>query len=335
MAFFLTGNHDVVAVSAVSGTLVWKQNTGDADPDVGSGVTLAGQMVIVGDYEVTAYDRATGRLRWRFVPPSGFAPGPSLGEGADGLVFAGSSAGRAYGIDLESGRARWATVLTDNVNTLVYPPVVAGDLVVVAYVTFLAPTRGGIVALDLQTGAERWHWPLPPSSNPSIGVGAAGSPLVVDDLVVVSNRDGTIHALRCDDGAPLWSIDGLGLPAIQNSPVLELPGPKPDFRALSRWDRTLYAGSLTGYVTAYDIDTHQRRWRFLGGQNGSIGFQMTADDRTLYVPAFSGRLTAVNTADGTERWRFGDHQNRVLWPPALVGDTAYVSGLGGFSALPK
>jgi outer membrane protein assembly factor BamB len=335
MAFFLTGSHDVVGVSAATGGVVWKHPTNDADPDVGSGIALTGGVVVAGDYDLTAFDRSTGRRLWKFAPHEGFAPGASLGDAGPQVVLAGSSAGRVHAVDLQSGRARWTALLSDNPNTHVYGPIVAGDLVVATYTTFAAPTTGGVAALDLNTGDERWHVPLPPSSSALIGTGAAGSPLLVDDLVVVCNRDGSVHALRRTDGSAVWRIDGLNLPLIPNSPVPELPGPKPDFRALARSGRRLFAGSLTGYVVAYDLDTRVQRWRHLGAQNGSIGFQMAASDRTLYFPAFSGRLTAVNIADGTERWRYGDHLNRVLWPPALVGTRAYVSGLGSFAALER
>jgi outer membrane protein assembly factor BamB len=335
MAFFLTGAHDVVAVSAADGHVVWAQATGDADPDVGTGVNVSGETVVAGDYDLTAYDRASGQLLWKFAPREGYAPGASLGDVRDGVVVTGSSDGRVHAVDLQSGQARWTAVLTANTSTHVYGPIIAGDLVVAGYTTFRAPTTGGVVALDVLTGEARWHVALPASSNPLVGVGAAGSPLRVDDLVVVSNRDGSIHGLRRADGAAVWRIEGLDLPLIPNSPIPEPPGPKPDIRALARSGRRLFAGSLTGHVVAYDLDTRARRWRHLGAQNGSIGFQIAADDRTVYFPAFSGRLTAVRIADGTERWRYGDYLNRVLWPPALVGNRAYVSGLGGFAALEK
>jgi outer membrane protein assembly factor BamB len=335
MAFFLTRAHDVVGVSTANGGVAWKQATGDDDPPVGSGIVLIGETVVAGDYDLTAYDRASGRPLWKFAPREGFAPGASLGEAGPGAVLAGSSAGFVHAVDLQSGNPWWTARITDQANTHVYAPILAGDLVVAAYTTFTAPTTGGVVALDFHTGEERWHVALPASSNALVGVGAAGSPLLVNDLIVVCNRDGSIHALKRSDGTAVWRIDGLNLPLIPNSPVPEPPGPKPDFRALARSGRRLFAGSLTGYVVAYDLETRAQRWRHLGAQNGSIGFQMAADDRTLYFPAFSGRLTAVSIADGTERWRYGDYLNRVLWPPALVGTRAYVSGLGSFAALDR
>jgi len=86
---------------------------------------------------------------------------------------------------------------------------------------------------------------------------------------------------------------------------VNLPGRQTvdDFRSLARSGRTLVAGSLTGVVDAYDLTTHEKRWRYSGELNGSIAFALGADERYVYVPYVGGRLVALNIADGTERWR--------------------------------
>src|SRR5262245_20098286 len=161
MAFFLTATHDVIGVSAANGGVVWRQATGDADPPVGTGIVLNGETVVAGDYDLTAFDRSSGRRLWKFAPREGFAPGASLGEAGPEVVLAGSSAARVHAVDLQSGQPRWTALLTPNTNTHVYGPIITGDLVVAAYTTFTAPTTGGVVALDFRTGEERWHVALP------------------------------------------------------------------------------------------------------------------------------------------------------------------------------
>ena len=332
--YFLSGSHQVTAVSLVNGSVRWQRETGEADPVVGNGVVLAGTTVIAGDYNVTAWDRTTGAFRWRFVPPIGFGAGAYLGAVAGDMVLAGSASGQVYAIDWSSGLARWIATVEDGTRALVYEPVLDGDLVFAGYTVMSTPTHGGVVALSAGTGEERWRVELPRPPN-GIGVGAAGKPLVIDDLVVVANRDGSIHALARNDGESRWVVTGLNLPLFPNSPFPEPPGPKTDFRALAASGRTLFAGSLLGYVVAYDLDTRRERWRHLGGQNGSIGFHLTADAQALYFPSFSGRLTAVNVTNGVERWRIGDGLNTFLFPPALDGSAAYASAFGGFYALRK
>jgi outer membrane protein assembly factor BamB len=333
-AYFLSGSHQVTAVSVANGSVRWQRETGEADPLVGNGVVLAGATVIVGDYNVTAWDRGTGAFRWRFVPPVGFGAGAYLGAVAGDTVLAGSASGQVYAIDVSSGEAGWIATIEEGIRTLVYEPVLDGALVYAGYTVMSTPTHGGVVALNAETGEERWRAELPRPPN-GIGAGAAGKAVVVDDLVVMANRDGSIHAFAKGDGASRWVIRGLDLPLFPNSPVPEPPGPRTDFRALAATGRTLFAGSLLGYVVAYDLDTRRERWRHLGGQNGSIGFQLTADAQALYFPSFSGRLTAVNVTTGTERWRIGDGLNSFLFPPALDGSAAYASAFGGFYALRK
>jgi outer membrane protein assembly factor BamB len=332
MAFFLSAGHEVTAVSSGSGAMLWRRHTGDSDAIVGNGVQLANDTLIVGDYNITAWDRATGAFRWRFVPPVGFAPGAYLGTVTEELVFAGSATGQVYAVDGQSGEARWTRTIGEGARTLVYEPVLDRDLLVAAFATMTSPTTGGIAAFEASTGAERWRAQFPPAAN-GIGVGAAGKPLVAGSLVVVSNRDGSIHALGRDDGAPVWSIPGLDVRLLRASPITERPGPRPDFRALTVSAGSLFAGSLFGYVTAYDLDTRKERWRHLGGQNGSIGLHLSASVQTLYFPAFSGRLTAVSTAKGVEQWRIGDGQNTFLFPPALTAGAVYATSFDGFYAL--
>jgi outer membrane protein assembly factor BamB len=331
-AYFLSASHEVVAVSSHDGALRWRQPTGESDPVVGNGVQLAGSTLVAGDYNITAWDRETGTFRWRFVPSRGFGPGAYLGAVNDELVFAGSASGHLYGIELESGRTRWMRTIADGGQTVVYEPVLDRDLLAAAFATIATPTAGGLAVFEALSGRELWRVLFPVSAN-GIGVGAAGKPLMVSGLVIVANRDGVIHAFARDTGAPAWTLPALDVRLLPDSPVPAPPGPRPDFRALAASGRALFAGSLFGDVIAYDLDTRQERWRHLGGQNGSIGFHLSADTQTLYFPAFSGRLTAVHTATGVERWRIGDRDNMFLFPPVIAGDVAYATAFTGFYAL--
>src|SRR4029079_4293683 len=94
--FFLSRQHDVTAVKLTTGAVRWSHKTGEPDAVIGAGITVASGLVVAGDYNVTAFDRTTGETRCRFVPQVGWAPGAYLGGAQDGVVFAGSGAGRVY-----------------------------------------------------------------------------------------------------------------------------------------------------------------------------------------------------------------------------------------------
>src|SRR5215207_2415673 len=67
-AYFLTRDHDVVAVDIETGTVRWRSTTGGAgDVPTGTTVRVAASRVIVGDGGIVALDRASGRRIWRFA----------------------------------------------------------------------------------------------------------------------------------------------------------------------------------------------------------------------------------------------------------------------------
>jgi outer membrane protein assembly factor BamB len=325
-AFFLSKRHEVLALHAQSGAVRWRAATGEPGESTnGSAVALAGEVVAAGDYNVVAFDRATGDFRWRFEPDDGYGPGIYLGEAIDTAIFAGSPAGRVYAIDAGAGSARWTTIVEDDGKTTVFPPIADNETVFAAYTSFTAPNTGGVVALDRATGGVRWRAAFPPAADRLTATNAAGGPLLFDDVVIGTRGDGVIHAFDRSDGTIRWVLAGVNLPGRQTVD---------DFRSLARSGRTLVAGSLTGVVDAYDLTTHEKRWRYSGELNGSIAFALGADERYVYVPYVGGRLVALNIADGTERWRTGNFKSGFVWPPASAGDRIYVAGSGaGFFAL--
>ncbi|PYR60691.1 MAG: hypothetical protein DMF91_11655 [Acidobacteria bacterium] len=325
-AFFLSKRHEVVALHAQSGQVRWHAGTGQPGESTnGSAVALAGDIVAAGDYNVVAFDRATGELRWTFEPDAGYGPGIYLGDATDTMIFTGSPAGRLYAIDVRAGSARWTTVVKDDGQTTVFQPIADETAVFAAYTSFAAPNTGGVVAVDKATGGVRWRTAFPPASERPTATNAAGGPLLFDDVVIATRGDGIIHAFDRADGTIRWVLAGVNVPGRQTVD---------DFRPLARSGRTLIAGSLTGVVDAYDLSTHEKKWRYSGEMNGSIAFALAANERYVYVPYVGGRLVALNVADGTERWRTGNFRAGFVWPPEPAGDRIYLAGSGaGFFAL--
>jgi outer membrane protein assembly factor BamB len=323
--FFLSKRHEVVALNAQSGSVRWRASTGEPGESTnGSAVVLAADIVAAGDYDVVAFDRATGEFRWRFEPDEGYGPGIYLGDAIDSAIYAGSPAGRVYAIDARAGSPRWTTIVEDDGRTTVFPPIADDDTLFAAYTSFTAPNTGGVVALDRATGGVRWRSAFPPAAEKRTATNAAGGPLAVDDVVIATRGDGVIHAFDRGDGTIRWVLAGVNVPGRTVD----------DYRPLARTGRTLVAGSLTGIVDAFDLRTREKKWRYSGELNGSIAFSIAADDRYVYVPYIGGRLVALDAADGTERWRTGNLKSGFVWPPASAGDRIYLAGSGaGFYAL--
>jgi outer membrane protein assembly factor BamB len=280
-------------------------------------VRLSGPHVIVGDDAIVALDRATGRPAWRFVPAHGRNPGVFLGDTTGGLVFAGSLSGDLYALDAASGVLRWSARLATS-HAAVYAPAVADGRAVVAFTEFGGRMSGGLAAFDVD-GTARWKRPLP------AGLGATGGVLIDRSRVLLAATDGSIRAFSLRDGRPLWT---LGAP-----PSTPANGPADrDIRALVQSGRLLVASSLNGELTAYDLDTRRRRWRYANGPPGTAALRLAADSTHVYAPYTDGSLIAVAIATGRERWRTAPSAGGLEWPPYADGRRLMVAGSRGIVA---
>jgi outer membrane protein assembly factor BamB len=337
-AYFLGRDREVVAIDARSGAVRWRTGTGVTSVDAifgsttaGTALAIAGPNVIGADWDVVAFDRRTGERQWTYTAPGGDGPGLFLGQGAGDTLYTGSPGGKVYALDTRTGVPRWITAVEDREWTSVFPPVVHGGRVVAGYTTFRGPDVGGLAALDAGSGRLLWRTEFPTARQRWQHTNLAGGPAIVDDLVFGSAGDGNIYAFDLASGAVRWALPRLANLADDHRPVVDTDT---DHRALVRAGRLIIAGSATGYVVAYDIDTRSERWRFYDGKSGSTMFWFAADERLAYIPFFGGFIVALDLASGGERWRTGDFLQGFLWPPAMAGDVIFVGGAyAGFHAL--
>jgi outer membrane protein assembly factor BamB len=321
-AYVLARNHAVYAVDRSSGKLLWEAGTGETgDATLGTRVAVTGNTVIAGDYNVVGFDRESGSLRWRFQPADGYGAGIYIGTVLNGTVYTGSPAGRLYAIHGSSGALKWSsTVWGDKVATL-FEPVTDGTLLVAGYTIFEPPTNGGVVAVDATNGKELWRRSFPASDDPFRFTNYAGGMILLEDTVVASSGDGSIHGLDRRTGAVLWSI-----PTLEGPFTGIIKTSERDYRPLASANGVLIAGSVTGYIAAYDLATRKERWRHDGGHDGSTAFQLSHDARRVYAPYASGMVVALDIETGREVWRVGDFTIGFIWPPAVEGDTIYLAG---------
>jgi eukaryotic-like serine/threonine-protein kinase len=337
-AYFLSAGRDVAAVDVATGAVRWTSSTGVASTDAifgtataGTALALAGPTVVAGDWDVVGFDRGTGARRWVYEAPSGDGPGLFLGPARDGVVYTGSPGGRAYALDTGTGRLRWMTAVVDGGMTSVFRPALDGRRLAVGYSTFVNPNEGGLAMLDPETGRLRWRTEFPKARQRWQHTNLAGGPVLADDLVFGSAGDGNIYALDAETGAVRWAFPRLSGPLDSVITATDI-----DHRAITRAGRLIIAGSATGYVVAYNIDTRQQEWVFADRFAGSTTFALSADDRCAYVPFFGGFIVALDLVTGAERWRYGDFTQGFIWPPAPAGPRALAAAArAGFFALPS
>jgi outer membrane protein assembly factor BamB len=285
----------------------------------GSCVRLAGRFAIVGDDAIVAFDRSTGQTAWRFVPAAGRSPGVFLGDVTEGLILAGSLSGDVYAIDVATGSLRWSRRVAPGSSTAVYPPVVVGGRIVVAFTAFGGQLSGGLAGFDMD-GTLRWSRRLP------AGIGATGSPIADGTVAILAATDGSIRAHATGDGASRWRLDA---PA---SASRRAAGGR-DIRALAVTGRMLVASSLDGELVGYDRKTRRRLWRYTGGPDGAAALRLVADERHVYAPYTDGSLIAISAATGREQWRTASAPDALEWPPLAHGGRLIAAGSRGVIAI--
>lgn len=336
--FFLSADRDVLAFDADTGNVLWRTPTGITNRDhifgsttAGNAVRVSGDVVVGGDWDIVGFDRRSGRRLWTFVAPGGDGPGLYLGDASDNTIYAGAPSGHVYAIDTASGRARWFRPLGDvpGTPTTTYDPLLMDDRLVVGYTNHGFPAVGGIAALDPHGGRILWRTAFPAAPEPMMPSSRAGGPVRAGDTILASSMTGYVHAFDPASGAMRWS-----LPRVEGPYPLIAPANTIDYRALAVAGDIVVAGSSSGIVTAYDLETRKALWQSDGNYWGSTAFGLAADERFAYVPYLGGTLIALDMRTGEERWRFGNSAQGFIWAPAAMGGRIFASGsYAGFYAL--
>jgi outer membrane protein assembly factor BamB len=297
------------------GGIKWRAQTGDA---VRATAAVTTTRVFIGsaDGNLYAFDRATGRVIWKHAAGSPVNGSPAIGGR---LVVAATADGIIFAVDRETGRRHW-TVRTGAALPLnaeraagwdfyVSSPTIVGQSVVIG------SQDGGIYALDLATGRQRWRL----QTKGRVRATAA----VKNGVVIVGSFDGRLYALDLATGHERWvhrtegdTLDsrrwGFDRRAIQSSAAID--------------SATVYFGSRDGALYAVDFATGERRWRFSHRGSWVVGSPAVKDGR-VYVGSSDGHFVqAVDAKAGTEVWRYEAHAN-VLSSPLLIGDALVVGTL--------
>jgi outer membrane protein assembly factor BamB len=322
---FLTANHEVVSVRVADGVVRWRARTDEpGESTLGSRVLLQGGIAIAGDYNLVAFDIASGTPRWRFAPDIGYGPGLYLGAGDGALAFAGSPAGRLYAVRTVDGSLAWTTASVASGDATVFEPVTDGTMVGAGFTVFGAPVSGGVVVVDAATGRERWRRTFPVVSAEA-GTGFAGGPVLAGETIVAAAGDGSIYGFDLSTGAIRWRLP----------PVQRPDGRRQvrDWRALVVAGDLLVAGSASGVVSAWDVATRRSLWTFAHPLGGSTAMRLGSSGRQVFVPHLNGLLVAVDARTGQLVWQTGGGEDGFSWVPASARGLVFAGARAGLFAL--
>jgi glucose dehydrogenase len=216
---------------------------------------------------------ADGRALWRLQAEGAFTAQPAI---ARGVVFAGSSDGYLYAVDLGTGRARWRYRAGEEVGTT---PAVSGGTV------FVATLQDTLVAVDAETGAWKWHHRRDAPASGFTVRGAAG-PTVADGVVYGAFSDGTVVALDAGTGAARW--ERKVAPAgqfmdVDSTPVVH--------------EGVVFVAAFSGLIAALDATTGKDVWT-----SRSPGASRVALAGDVVVAVTTTQAVGLSRGDGTVLW---------------------------------
>jgi outer membrane protein assembly factor BamB len=249
------------------------------------------------DGEVIAFDKRTGRIRWRRT----IGPTESSPLVAGGLVYVGDWTGRIYALSAQTGATRW-TASTDGE--------VKGSIALAAGRLYVGAYDGHLYALDASTGRRIWR----AAGQPRLG--AAGTfystPAVAYHRAYIGSTDGKVYSFGAESGRLRWSYGTGGY--VYASPAI--------------WHQLVLVGSYDQAFYAFDAATGEVRWKFHA--NGPISGSATVLADIVYFSTFAGRTYALAAATGKELWTWPDGKYS---PVVSDGHRLYLTGLGRLYAL--
>jgi outer membrane protein assembly factor BamB len=249
-------------------------------------------------------------------------------------------------------RQVWATTIGSNV--VLGSPVVASGTVVVSATDLGAGDQGGIVALDLATGLERWRYNTPYQVR--------NAPAVSGDTVVVALGNGEVHAVGLNDGVRRWvhdAADGLptyesslwAAPTIADGAVFVAVQGRMSAIDLAtgtqRWANELtpvypWLGTLAAVtvadglaianysrddgMTAWSVTTGAKVWEIKTGKSLAVNATPVVVDGDLFFANSFGTITSVDVTNSTQRWSNGFTPGGFDWGYSITAAPAVADG---------
>ena len=263
--YFGSGDGNVYALDAATGSLRWKFKTGDvvhASPAIADGRLYIGSW----DSYFYALDAATGKELWRFK--TGEDPQyhnqvgmQSSATIADGVVYFGCRDSNLYALDAASGHQRW--VFNNKGSWVITSPVVRkGKIYFATSDTALLHVLNA--ADGTQVGSLHFSWPI------------FASPSIAGDRLYLGGQDGKLVAVNLSAWKVVWSFQTDD--SKRNLASLSKPDGKPNYEAV--FASPFYDDMIIGVNKTHTA--------------GTINSSPVISGDTLYVGSSDGNLYALH-----------------------------------------
>lgn len=193
---------------------------------------------------------------------------------------------------------------------------VRGGVAVSGTTVAAAQIDGTVLGLDAATGAIRWHSELGAGLVP--GAAAIFAPPTSDAGDILIGNQNRLAALSASEGGMQWSVDPVpqGIDSQALSAVAVGDG-----AAIGVFNRAI------GGVSAWDRMTGKPLWRFEDPLTTAINASPVIGDGQVYIVNGLDEVFALDLASGSQRWQIKLDAAGFDWGNATVGTPAYARGV--------
>ncbi|MEU4157927.1 PQQ-binding-like beta-propeller repeat protein [Actinoplanes sp. NPDC026670] len=248
----------LVALDALDGSHRWNLRT-DAGPLLSPPIAYAGLILIRAGGSggtLLAVDAASGEVRWRFATGAGFSAPPAAADGLvavvahRGLTILRAADGEVVAERELGGPSQFTAlgVLQEVIGSAGRPDFYGCPPAIADGRVHLVVPNQSLRAFALADARPLWQAPL----NLAMHAGCA----VAGGIVHVADLAGEAHALRADDGEPVWT-EQISLLVDRAMPVVDGGIVYFAGRAPSTHPPLLTSGA----IVALDAATGELRWR--------------------------------------------------------------------------
>ncbi|NOZ72587.1 MAG: PQQ-binding-like beta-propeller repeat protein, partial [Chloroflexi bacterium] len=325
-----------LALDIVNQSVVWQQPLGASEGDNElSSPAVVNNQIYYGTWmgNVVNRDATTGAVNWMTNlindanAPQIYSPVVSNGTvyvAVDSYTDTFSEVISAiYALDAGSGAELWHTnVVTTSINAG-SDPVISGGMI------YLGTTDMGVYALDLNTHAVVWHFPLP--AGGSSGVNYETYLTVQNGLVYIpvtysgTTTTSELYAVDANTGTQVW-VYTPSAPAWPFSSSTFVYG-----GTVLQW--LIEPGnSANKMLVALDAATGNLTWSKSYSDSGADGgwWWQTAANGVLYRSSASLYVNAYDLYDGTLLWSYDTGTSVETLPVPAGGKLSFVDVYGSF-----
>lgn len=273
--FATTGHGQLVALDAVSGSILWRQDVG---APIGGAPTVENGVVYITNRSSTGFAvRASdGKLLWQVagIPQPTAVMGVAAPAVSGDMVVFPFASGQVLAVDRETGIERWSAQVAGNrigravayIRDMTGEPVIAGDTI------YAGTSSGRIAAFDRETGAQLW----------SAREGAGSPVLPVGNAVFAVNDQNQLVRLDRATGGLIWARD---LPFYTDERVRKQDSIHVQYGPVLAGGR-LFVASSDGVLRAFDP------------ASGSTVSQTAIPGGAATAPVVAGQTLYVTGRDG-------------------------------------